>query len=169
MFAERKNPPKSIAPAVSTEPGKPMSITLLTVVGEHARMEGKFDITDSIQIECEVGGELNVGGKLVIGEKGVVNANVQTVDAVIMGVYEGNMVATGNVEIATTGRVSGNIRTDSLVISKGGFFNGNVLKTKDEGGTKPVYLIEEKAANAGRNRGNDGRRGQQPYVVEEDR
>ena len=29
--------------------------------------EGKFDIADSIQIECEVGGELNVGGKLVIG------------------------------------------------------------------------------------------------------
>ena len=152
-------------------------ITLLSVVGEQARMEGKFDIADSIQIECQVGGELNVGGKLVIGEKGVVNANVQTVDAVIMGVYEGNMVATGNVEIATTGRVSGNIRTDSLVISKGGFFNGNVVKIKDEGnGSKPVYLIDEKAAHAGgRNRGNDARRGPQPpqqqapYVVEEDR
>ena len=149
--------------------GNGHAITLLTIVGESARMEGKFDIADSIQIECQVGGELNVGGKLVIGEKGVVNANVQTVDAVIMGVYEGNMVATGNVEIATTGRVSGNIRTDSLVISKGGFFNGNVLKTKDEGGNKPVYLIEDKAAQGGRGRGNDGRRGQAPYAVEEDR
>ncbi len=27
-------------------------------------MEGKFQIADSIQIECEVGGELRVGGKL---------------------------------------------------------------------------------------------------------
>src|SRR5438105_13078406 len=132
-------------------------ITLLTVVGEHAKMDGKFDLADSIQIECEVSGELNVGGKLVIGEKGVVNANVQTVDAVIMGVYEGNMIATGNVEIASTGRVSGSIRTDSLVISKGGFFNGNVVKIKDEAGSKQVYLIDEKAAQvAGRTRG-DGR------------
>jgi cytoskeletal protein CcmA (bactofilin family) len=147
-------------------------ITLLTIVGESAKMEGKFDIADSIQIECEIGGELNVGGKLVIGEKGVVNANVQTVDAVIMGVYEGNMVATGNVEIATTGRVSGNIRTDSLVISKGGFFNGNVVKIKDgESGGKerPVYLVEDKATGGGRNRGNDGRGGRAPYAVEEDR
>jgi cytoskeletal protein CcmA (bactofilin family) len=122
-------------------------MTLLTVVGDHAKMEGKFEITDSIQIECEVGGELNVGGKLVIGEKGVVTANVQTVDAVIMGQYEGNMVATGNVEITATGRVSGNIETDSLVISKGGFFNGNVLKSKDQDAQKaarPVYLVEEK-------------------------
>jgi cytoskeletal protein CcmA (bactofilin family) len=38
------------------------------------------------------------------------------------------MVATGNVEITSTGRVAGNIETDSLVISKGGFFNGNVIK-----------------------------------------
>ena len=126
-------------------------ITLLTVVGEQAKMEGKFDITDSIQIECEVGGELNVGGKLVIGEKCMVNANVQTVDAIIMGQYDGNMVATGNVEITSTGRVSGNIQTDSLVISKGGFFNGNVTKINEPPGqqaaqqpARPVYLIEEK-------------------------
>jgi cytoskeletal protein CcmA (bactofilin family) len=162
-------------------------ITLLTIVGEHAKMEGKFEIADSIQIECAVGGELNVGGKLVIGEKGIVTADVETVDAVIMGVYEGNMVATGNVEIATTGRVSGNIRTDSLVISKGGFFNGNVIKIKDvDGGTeRGVYLLEEKAAQAGaarvrapesrpdmrgpESRGIDGRGGRMPYAVEEDR
>jgi cytoskeletal protein CcmA (bactofilin family) len=143
MFAERKNPTKTIAPTISTEPGKPTAITLLTVVGEHARMEGKFDITDSIQIECEVGGELNVGGKLVIGEKGVVSANVQTVDAIIMGQYEGNMVATGNVEIAETGRVTGNITTDSLVISKGGFFNGNITKINDAG-ARQVVAIDEK-------------------------
>src|SRR6478752_2536794 len=126
MFNDRKTPVKSM-PVMTTENGsKPMSITLLTVVGEHARMEGKFDITDSIQVECEVGGEMNVGGKLVIGEKGVVNANVQTVDAIIKGHYQGNMIATGNVEITDAGRVTGNITTDSLVISKGGFFNGNV-------------------------------------------
>jgi hypothetical protein len=98
-----------------------------------------------------------------------------------MGVYEGNMVASGNVEIATTGRVSGNIRTDSLVISKGGFFNGNVVRIKDaEDAGKPVYLLEEKAAaSGGRGRGpesrgndgrsNDGRGARTPYAVEEDR
>jgi len=106
---------------------------LLTVFGESARLEGKFNIGDSIQIECEVAGEINVEGKLVIGEKGVVRADVHTAEAIIMGQYEGNMVATGNVEIASTGRVSGNIETDSLVISKGGFFNGNVSKMRRTG------------------------------------
>jgi len=137
----RKEAPKPAAPQGQTNGHASTPITLLTVVGEHAKMEGKFEITDSIQIECEV------GGKLVIGEKGVVNANVQTVDAIVMGHYDGNMVATGNVEITATGRVSGNIQTDSLVISKGGFFNGNVTKINEPGGgPRPVYLIEEKRA-----------------------
>ena len=94
-----------------------------------------------------MGGELSVDGRLVIGEKGIVNADVKTVDAVIMGQYEGNMVATGNVEITETGRVSGNIQTDSLVISKGGFFNGNVTKINEDGKSqRSVYLIDEKRA-----------------------
>jgi cytoskeletal protein CcmA (bactofilin family) len=95
-----------------------------------------------------VGGELHVGGKLVIGEKGVVNANVETVDAVILGHYDGNMTATGNVEIAATGRVSGNIKTDSLVISKGGGFRGNVAKINEEPAAppRPLYLVEDKLA-----------------------
>jgi cytoskeletal protein CcmA (bactofilin family) len=144
--------------------GSASPITLLTIVGETAKMEGKFTIADSIQIECEVGGELNVGGKLVIGEKGVVSADVETVDAVILGVYEGNMVATGNVEIATTGRVKGNIRTDSLVISKGGFFNGNVVKINDVATpSSQVYVLDEKIAVGA------GRGPRVPYAVEEER
>jgi len=123
-------------------------VTLLTVVGATAKMAGKFEIADSIHIECEVGGELNVGGQLVIGEKGVVNANVQTVDAVIRGLYEGTMVATGTVEITATGRVNGNIETDSLVISKGASFSGNVVKPGGRQAKLPVYLVEDKRVGA---------------------
>ena len=141
MFSTQKDAQKQESVPAS-EHGKP--VALLTIVGERARMEGKFDIADSVQVECEIGGELNVGGKLVIGEKGVVHANVQTVDAIIMGHYQGTMVATGNVEITESGRVSGNITTDSLVISKGGFFNGNVTKMNEQAhDERPVYLVED--------------------------
>lgn len=125
--------------------------TLLTIVGQQARVEGKLEIADSIQIECEVGGELSVGGRLVIGEHGVVTADVRTVDAVIKGRYDGNMVATGNVEITATGRVSGNIETDSLVISQGGFFNGTVTKIREQDAhpaARPVHLVEEMRQSA---------------------
>src|SRR5262245_4602039 len=142
MF-RRKQEAQETAP---TEEHAAPPVILLTIIGDTAKMEGKFHIADSIQIECEVGGELRVGGKLVIGEKGVVNADVETVDAVILGCYDGNMIATGNVEIAATGRVSGDIKTDSLVISKGGCFRGNVAKVNEGPAAtqRSLYLIEDK-------------------------
>lgn len=108
--------------------GKP----LLAVTGDHAAIEGDFKVADSLRIECEIGGTLEIGGKVVIGTNGRVQADVQTVDALILGAYEGNLVATGEVEIAASGRVTGNIRTDSLVINKGGFFNGTVEAITEE-------------------------------------
>ena len=142
------NRPQGLTAAFdSSRPGSP--ITLLAITGQTARLEGKFDIADSLQVECEVGGELIVGGQLLIGEKGVVNADVRTFDAIIQGSYEGNLVATGTVEVTSTGRVSGNIETDSLVISKGGFFNGNVVKkTSGSAATAVESRVEEKLAIA---------------------
>ena len=106
----------------------PANAPLFSVTGDYASIEGKFKINDSLHVECEIGGELDVGGRLVIGESGVVNADVRTVDALIMGSFEGNLVATGNVEIAASGKVMGNVKTDSLVIAKGGVFTGNVAR-----------------------------------------
>jgi cytoskeletal protein CcmA (bactofilin family) len=147
MFGPKQATPKQSAQKTTPIEGPTAPLPpLLTIIGDTAKVEGKFEIADSIQIECEVGGELRVGGKLVIGEKGVVRANVETVDAIILGHYDGNMTATGNVEIAATGRVSGNIKTDSLVITKGGCFKGNVAKINDEPviNQRPRYLLEDK-------------------------
>ena len=103
-----------------------MQKTLLTIKGDSAKIEGKLIISNSIEIDCEITGELNVEGKLIIQQSGHVNADVKTSDAIINGVYEGNMEATGNVQISETGKTSGNIKTDSLIIEKGGIFAGNV-------------------------------------------
>ncbi len=122
-------------------------VTLLAITGQTAKLEGKFDIADSLHVECEIGGELIVGGQLVIGEKGSVAADVRTVDTIIQGVYEGNLTASGTVEIAPTGKVTGNVETDSLVIAKGGFFNGTVVKkSKVSQADAPVYRLEDKLA-----------------------
>src|SRR2546427_354695 len=187
----RKEPQKTAAPQVQVNGHSAAPITLLTVIGETAKMEGKFEIADSIQIECEVGGELRVGGKLVIGEKGVVNANVETVDAIIMGHYDGNMTASGNVEIAATGRVTGEIPSnDTLIIGEKGVVSatiragivlvsgevvGNIIASErvELRGTArvfgdveaPVIVVEEGVLFEGHCRMTKGRPGDQPAVV----
>ena len=105
--------------------------TLLTVQGDMAKIDGKFTISQSIEIDCEIKGELEVKGELIIQENGFISADVKTTDAVIIGRYEGNMEASGNVEIKETGVVTGNIKTDSLIINKGGIFDGNVTRISE--------------------------------------
>ncbi len=133
--------------ARSELPNADIESPILTVMGKDAKLEGKIETEGSIQIECEVSGEMKVRRKLVIAQSGSVRADVQTADVTIHGEYEGNMVATGSVEITPTGRVDGNIETNSIIISKGGMFNGNVAKLKEseaEEGKPPIQFVKEK-------------------------
>jgi cytoskeletal protein CcmA (bactofilin family) len=106
--------------------------TLLTIVGDSASVDGKFKISQAIEIDCELKGKLTVDGKITIQKNGNVNADVKTNEAEIIGRYEGNLEATGNVEIKETGVAVGNIKTDSLIINKGGIFSGNVARISEE-------------------------------------
>ena len=108
--------------------------TLLTIQGETAKIDGKFVVSKSIEIDCEIKGKLDVEGQVIIQKNGFVNADVKTNDAEIIGRFDGTMEARGNVEIKETGVVYGNIKTDSLIISKGGIFCGNVTRMTETGG-----------------------------------
>ena len=119
---------------------------LLVIKGETAKIEGKLVVSKSIEIDCEVHGELIVDGQLKILESGYVNADVKTIDAIIDGVYEGNMEASGNVQINESGKVNGNIKTDSLIIEKGGIFSGNVARmSSDDKYSEKKNKIEDEA------------------------
>jgi cytoskeletal protein CcmA (bactofilin family) len=106
--------------------------TLLTILGASAKIEGIFEVEESIEVQCEISGELRVGGTLVVGERGRVSADVTTVSAIINGSYTGNLKASGSVEIAATGRVSGTLESSELVIAKGGVFTGSVTHVDTE-------------------------------------
>jgi len=129
--------------------------TLLTITGDSAVLDGKFKISESIEIDCELKGKLTVDGKLTILGNGLVSADVKTIEAEIIGKYEGNMEASGNVEIKETGIAVGNIKTDSLIINKGGAFSGNVTRMSEEPvvskkkgkAAATVYAAEEKESS----------------------
>lgn len=134
----------AVIPAFLLDPA-PSSAPLLSVFGAAARIDGKFDVADSLQVDCQVTGELTVGNKLVVGPLGTVSADVKTADIVVMGRYDGNLVATGSVEVMAGGHVTGHIQTDSLIIEKGSFFQATVsgLKAREARAIPaPLYLLD---------------------------
>jgi cytoskeletal protein CcmA (bactofilin family) len=137
--------PAAATTAVSPEPPS-SAAPLLSIFGGAARIDGKFDLAGSLQVDCQVSGELRVGNRLVVGPLGTVSADVRTVDIVVMGRYEGSLVATGSVEIMAGGHVTGQIKTDSLIIEKGSFFQATVSRLEDRPSRSvpaPLYRPDE--------------------------
>ena len=81
----------------------------------------------SVKINGKVTGDIISNDAITVGKFGDVESNIKTKDAVIAGNYKGDMIATGVVEIKSTGKFTGNITQkngSSLMIEKGGVFKG---------------------------------------------
>ncbi len=114
----------------------------LTIIAEGVEIDGKINCPGSLRIDGSTKGEIISGRDITIGKEGNVEANVKTVNAIIAGTCKGDMIASGEVEITSTGKFIGNLtQKDALLtVSKGGLLKGesavgsdsNVFKTKDE-------------------------------------
>jgi cytoskeletal protein CcmA (bactofilin family) len=101
----------------------------LTVVAEGVTIEGKINSPGSTRIDGTVKGDIISDKEVVIGKEGKVNAKVQTRNAVIAGSFNGEMTASGEVEISSTGKFIGNLTQKEalLTIAKGGLFKGESI------------------------------------------
>ena len=128
---------------------------LPTMAGPATRLAGTFHIEDAVAIDCELKGELVVGRLLVIGDTGQVQANVSTTDAVILGSYTGDLVATGRVEIAAGAQVSGSIESASLQMEHGATLNATVRRRipsqAENSAPQPSRAVAAAAADERRN------------------
>ncbi|OQB39686.1 MAG: Polymer-forming cytoskeletal [Candidatus Latescibacteria bacterium ADurb.Bin168] len=112
------------------------SATINTIIGENSRVVGDFDIAGSIKVEGFLKGKLTTSERLVIGLGGVVLADANVRDAIIGGTFTGTLYAETRVEMESTAKVRGDVRTKQLVIHEGAEYEGNISRgeeTSDEG------------------------------------
>jgi cytoskeletal protein CcmA (bactofilin family) len=64
-------------------------------------------------------------GSLIVSAGGVVEADIEVAAAKINGTVNGDIIATGRIELGRSARVHGNIQTPALVIEEGAVFEGN--------------------------------------------
>ncbi|MCL5072674.1 MAG: polymer-forming cytoskeletal protein [Actinobacteria bacterium] len=106
----------------------------LTIIGEGVVIEGNLYSPGTTRIDGIVNGEIIAEKEIIIGKEGKVEAKIKTKDATIAGTFMGNMVASGEVEISSSGRFTGNlIQKDALLtIEKGGVFKGESVISEDQ-------------------------------------
>ena len=67
---------------------------------------------------------------LILGEAGSIHGNVITKEMVVYGVVNGN-IQTNSLEIKASGKVTGEIRTQTLTVENGAVYNGSLSMTQN--------------------------------------
>lgn len=100
-----------------------------TILSPDIDFTGTLHFEKPFLIRGKVSGEISAKGLLVVDEKAVVNANINTSRVVIRGTVKGDVTATDKVEVASTGRLDGNVAAPEIYMETGCAFNGRCTMT----------------------------------------
>ena len=100
--------------------------TAPTYVGKGMRIEGKIWGMRPIWIDGEVKGTIDIGSEVIIGEPAKIDATIRALTIKVNGFVEGELYASGKIEIMSKGRVHGNVTNlaGCLIIHDGGIVEG---------------------------------------------
>jgi len=118
---------KKDASPIITE-GGPVS----TVLGRETSFQGVMEFKKPLQINGHFEGELITDGVVIIGEGAMVKANIRAGIVVVAGEVTGNIEARTRLEMMTSGKVYGNVKTAKLQIADGVVFDGNCEMITDQ-------------------------------------
>ena len=104
--------------------------SISTLISEGCILDGNIKAPDFARIDGQITGDVMVDEGLILGEKGSILGNVVTKELVVYGVITGNLQVT-SLEIRATGKVTGEIRTQTLQVENGAVYNGSLSMTQN--------------------------------------
>ena len=99
-------------------------------LGEGTEFEGKLIFTGAVRLDGKFKGEILGKGTLVVGQGARIEADINVDSLMVGGDVRGAVEVRERMEIDTTGKFYGNIRTGIFVIHEGGLFEGNCQMEK---------------------------------------
>ena len=118
LFGKKKTTPTSTSSAPTAR--------VTTVLGPGINWNGDLRGKGGVRIEGTLEGEIAVRGLVIIGETGRVTCQQVKADTVIVaGAVNGQIIAL-KLEIRATGRVYGDVTTQSFSTEEGAFLRGKV-------------------------------------------
>jgi len=104
--------------------------SISTLISEGCILEGNLKAPAYARIDGQITGDIMVDEGLIIGEKGVVLGNIITKEMVVYGTITGNLQV-NSLEIKASGKITGEIRTQTLIVENGAVYNGGLSMTQN--------------------------------------
>jgi len=149
-------------PSVGPRPATSSSSTTTTAdqatIGKSLVIKGEVTGSESLYIDGRVEGSINLAGnRVTIGRNGVVAANINAREIVVLGKVRGNITASDRVDIRSDGSLTGDVVAARISIEDGAYFKGGIdirkggqptTQTKANGEDKTVPAPEPAAVGA---------------------
>ena len=111
-------------------------------MGEDTVFNGLLNYSGTVRIDGKFEGQVITEDTLIIGETGHLTAEISAGTVICMGYVEGTVMAQ-KVEIHSTSKVVGSIKSPALHIELGGVFDGTCDMTGKETKIIPLVKAEE--------------------------
>jgi cytoskeletal protein CcmA (bactofilin family) len=158
---QRPIPSSPTAPVMASEPpAAPRPVTTTTAdqatIGKSLVIKGEVTGSESLYIDGRVEGSINLSGnRVTVGRNGVVSANINAREIVVLGKVRGNLTASDRVDIRSDGSLTGDVIAARISIEDGAFFKGGIdirkggqPQSKPNGEDKSIPAAEPAAAGA---------------------
>lgn len=130
---ERTATPTPITSATATsEPStapRPVSASTAdqATIGKSLVIKGEVSGSESLYIDGRVEGSINLAGnRVTVGRNGVVSANINAREIVVLGKVRGNLTASDRVDIRSDGSLTGDVVAARISIEDGAYFKGGI-------------------------------------------
>src|SRR5712672_1859580 len=102
-------------------------------IGKSVQIKGELTGSEDLYLDGSIEGTVDLRDhSLIIGPNGKIKAGISARDLVVHGRIEGNITATGRVELRKSCTLIGDVSTQRIVIEDGAFFKGAIdIKEKD--------------------------------------
>jgi cytoskeletal protein CcmA (bactofilin family) len=104
--------------------------SISTLISEGCILDGNLKAPAYMRIDGQITGDIMVDEGLIIGEKGSIHGNIITKEMVVYGTVTGN-VQVNSLEIKASGKITGEIRTQTLLVENGAVYNGSLSMTQN--------------------------------------
>jgi cytoskeletal protein CcmA (bactofilin family) len=96
-------------------------------IGKSLVIKGEVTGSESLYIDGRVEGSINLAGnRVTIGRNGIVSANINAREIVVLGKVRGNLTASDRVDIRSDGSLTGDVVAARISIEDGAFFKGGI-------------------------------------------
>ena len=103
-----------------------------TIIGSTVKVEGDFKGEGDVVVEGIVCGKLKTKRNLSVGENAKISAAVEAANAIVAGEITGNIKIIESLELTSTAKVSGDIKTKILTVATGAQIDGNVKMAQSD-------------------------------------